>query len=117
MFWLIDFIYGGCDNLVGVSVYISLINFGHKIYLMMTKLWYNIRMTIIDGFSCFAVYVLGNNTRVEPYFESCKETIKIWFNPSIIRQYIHSKTAENHLLFSNYTLGYYCIPQIRKKYI
>ena len=57
---LIYFIYR-CDNLVGVSVYISLINFGHKIYLMITKLWYNIRMTV---FSCFAVYVLANNTRV-----------------------------------------------------
>ena len=25
----------------------------------------------------------------------------VWFNLCIIRQYIHSKTAENHLLFSN----------------
>ena len=65
-----------CDNLVGVSVYISLIDFGNKIYLMITKLWYSIRMTIID-------------TR-----------LKIWYNQCIIRQYIHSKTAENHILFS-----------------
>ena len=26
--------------------------------------------------------------------------LKIWYNPSIIRQYIHIKTAENHELFS-----------------
>ena len=71
---MIDFIYG-CDYLVGVSVYISLINFGHKIYLMI-KLWYNKRMRIIDGFQLR--------------------------DPCIIRQYIHSKTAENHLLFSKY---------------
>ena len=57
-FWLIDFIYG-CDNLVGVSVYISLINFGHIIYLMITKLWYNIRMTIIDGFQLFCCVCTG----------------------------------------------------------
>ena len=39
-FGLIDFIYG-CDNLVAVSVYISIINFGYKIYPMITKLGYN----------------------------------------------------------------------------
>ena len=26
--------------------------------------------------------------------------LKIWYNPGIIRQYIHSKTDENHVLFS-----------------
>ena len=52
-------------------------------------------------FSCFAVYVLANNTQVVPYFYR----LKIWYNPCIIRQYIHSKTAENHLLFSNYLCG------------
>ena len=31
--------------------------------------------------------------------------LKIWYKPCIIRQYIHSKTAENHVLFSKwYTL-------------
>ena len=58
-------------------------------------------------FSCFAVYVLANNTRVVLYFESCMAplihddtnivqpvyyytTIQILYNPCIIRQYIHS---------------------------
>ena len=27
-------------------------------------------------------------------------TTQIWYNPCIIRQYIHSKTAEIHVLFS-----------------
>ena len=27
--------------------------------------------------------------------------LQIWYNPCIIRQYIHSKTAENHVLFCN----------------
>ena len=41
-----------------------------------------IRMTIV--LSCFAVYVLANDTQVVPYFSS----------PCIICQYIHSKTAK-----------------------
>ena len=61
---------------------------------------------IIDGFQLFCcTYVLANNTRVVLQFESCMApytTIKIQYNPCIIRQYIHSKTAENHLLLSNY---------------
>ena len=28
--------------------------------------------------------------------------LKIWYNPCIIRQYIHGKTDENHVIFSNY---------------
>ena len=31
--------------------------------------------------------------------------LKIWYNPCIIRQYIHNRTAENHLLFSKYSIG------------
>ena len=47
------------------------------------------------------VIYLENNARVVPYFERRPyTTIKIWYNPCIIRQYIHSKTDENHVLFS-----------------
>ena len=56
-------------------------------------------------FICFAVYVLANNTRVVPYFNRRvwpPGGLKIWYNPCIIRQYIHGKTNENHVLFSNY---------------
>ena len=42
-------------------------------------------------FSCFAVYVLANNTRVVLYFYR-----RVW-PPS---KYSNSKTAQNHLLFS-----------------
>ena len=62
------FIYGGGDNRVGVSVYISLNNFGHKIYLMITKLWYNIRMTIIDGFQLFK----GGHTRLKTKYSTTR---------------------------------------------
>ena len=46
-------------------------------------------MRIIHGFQLFC-----NGRR-----------LKIWYNPCIIRQYIHSKTAENHVLFSKKNLG------------
>ena len=49
-------------------------------------------------FSCFAVFVLANNARVVPYFYR-RVWLKIWYNPCIIRQYIHGKTDENHVLF------------------
>ena len=53
-------------------------------------------------FSCFAVYVLANNTWVVPYFyrRVWPPRLKIWYNLCIIRQYIQSKTAENYVLFS-----------------
>ena len=51
--------------LVGISVYISFIHFGHKIYLMITKLWYNLKNDNNKMvFSCFAVYLRHNHTRV-----------------------------------------------------
>ena len=34
-------------------------NFGHKIYLMITKLWYNIRMTITYDFQLFSRVCTG----------------------------------------------------------
>ena len=35
-------------------------------------------------FSCFAVYVLANNTRVVPYFESCMASLILYHNLVII---------------------------------
>jgi hypothetical protein len=55
-------------------------------------------------FSHFAVYYRDNHARVVPFFESCMGAIhndKIWYNPYMIIPVVHSKTAENHLLFSN----------------
>ena len=34
--------------------------------------------------------------------------LKIWYNPCIIRQYIHGKTDENHVLFSKYIINKIC---------
>ena len=45
-------------------------------------------------FSCF---VLMNNTRVVPYFESCMVMVTLG-------EKYDSKTAENHVLFSKYTI-------------
>ena len=39
------------------------------------------------------VWLPGDHTR-----------LKVWYNPCIIRQYIHGKTDETHVLFSNYKL-------------
>ena len=38
-------------------------------------------------------------TRVWPPGDHTR--LKIWYNPCIIRQYIHGKTDENHVLLSN----------------
>ena len=44
-------------------------------------------------------YKNENNT----WFSSGDHTrLKIWYNPCIIRQYIHGKTDENHVLFSKF---------------
>ena len=41
--------------------------------------------------------------RVEP--PDCHTRLNIWYNPCIIRKYIHSKTAEKHVLFSIYKIN------------
>ena len=51
--------------------------------------------------NCFALYALENNKQFVPYFELYMVTMKIWYKPCIIRQYIHSKIAANHVLFSS----------------
>ena len=52
---------------------------------------------------CFAVYVLANNTQM--YHILYRVRLNIWYNPCIIRQYIHGKTDEHHVYYSlNYSV-------------
>ena len=84
----------GCDNLVGVSVYISLINFGHKIYLMITKLWYNIRMTIIEGAIHESKY---GSTRVFASTYTAKQLKTIYY--SLIESWPRTSNLPTILMF------------------
>ena len=51
-------------------------------------------------FICFAVYVVVYGR------QATHTRLKIWYNPCIIRQYIHGKTEKKHVLFSIMIIPY-----------
>ena len=62
-------------------------------------------MTIrVSGVSCFAVYVLANNTRVVSYFYRWPYTTQNMVQP-VYYSPVHTQQAENHVLFSKQESG------------
>ena len=49
---------------------------------------HQLRISLVYWVNLFKTHCLGGHTRLQ-----------IWYNPCIIRQYMNSKTAENHVLF------------------